>query len=125
MPTMRRRVASVTLALPLSALDTEATDTFASRATSLIVTAMQSPPPDRALHVKILQSCGAAEYKRLHGGLQKHCNINALGRRKRRGSAAIRGFCKHHCALRFERFAAQHKRSRNRYVDDAASPSMT
>src|ERR1700733_1370474 len=125
MPTMRRRVASVTLALPLSALDTEATDTFASRATSLIVTAMQSPPPDRALHVNFLQSCGAAECKRLHGGLQKHCNIIALGHRKRCRSAAIRGFCKRRCAPPFERFAAQHKKSRNRYVDNAASPSIT
>jgi hypothetical protein len=82
----------MTLALPLSALDTEATDTFASRATSLIVTAMQSPPPDRALHVKFLQSCGAAECKRLHGRLQKHCNINRSGRKKWLRAAANHDF---------------------------------
>src|ERR1700729_1741245 len=124
MPIMRRRVISVTLALPLSALDTEATDTFASRATSLIVTAMQSPPPDRALHVNFLQSCGAAECKRLHGGLQKHCNINALGRRKWLRVAANRSFRITRCAEFFSSLCSAAWNIKKMLSDYRARPSL-
>src|SRR5579885_3105514 len=72
---MRCRVGSVTLALLLSARDTAATETLASRATSLIVTVMRSCPP----HVPDGASsrhgrARSRQCKRFHCRLQKHCN---------------------------------------------------
>jgi hypothetical protein len=71
---------------------------------------MQSPPPDRALHVKILQSCGAAECKRLHNRLQKHCNINALWLGKWLRAAANHRFSLNAAPNAARSIAMQHKR---------------
>src|SRR5450432_334736 len=67
---MCSRVSSVTLGVPFSARETDATDTRASLATSLIVTAIMRPRAGIDFVSKLLRP----ECKRFHWRLQKHCN---------------------------------------------------
>src|SRR5690348_928261 len=123
---MRARVTGVTSALPFNARDTVATETFASRATSLIVTTTRFPlRPDFTRRAESPGAPVRPKCKRFHSRMQTFsvlgtCHLPGAGGRWRSGCASGPGALLQHRhgrqRLAFEEF--QERAAAGRDVGD-------